>query len=329
MQPMAAPCPLLGDGITDDTLLNIARFLPAARDLLCLRLTNSRFAAKVIAAAPRCIVEGVAAVAPEMLCIADEAARLWLVGCSEQERGWVPRYHLDRWLCLMQEVGLLRVPLVFGRAHGSLTLHEGGAVATKDGAGGGWRSAASMVVMWSGRHFVHFTVLGGFARFGVTRPGWGVEGGDHDEDGHCFYSTGTGSRYPGANNWGGRQDTKEPGDRIGILFDLVQGSMTVWKNDLRLGVMQAEGLSGPPCWAVSLFEQGAPRVTDGGGAGGGGGVAGSSIVTKARAERTSRRMSGVKVARARLRRDLGWAEPAVDGDRCRVRGCGSRRGRAC
>ena len=43
---MAAPCPLLGDGITDDTLLHISRFLPTARDLLCLKLTNSRFAAK-------------------------------------------------------------------------------------------------------------------------------------------------------------------------------------------------------------------------------------------------------------------------------------------
>ena len=84
---MAAPCPLLGDGITDDTMLNIARFLPTAKDLLCLKLTNSRFAAKIIATA---IGDGgVAAAAPEMLCIADEAGRLWVAGCSEQERGWV------------------------------------------------------------------------------------------------------------------------------------------------------------------------------------------------------------------------------------------------
>ena len=48
---MAAPtCPLLGDGITDDTLLNIARFLPTAKDLLCLKLTDKRFGAKIIAA---------------------------------------------------------------------------------------------------------------------------------------------------------------------------------------------------------------------------------------------------------------------------------------
>ena len=47
---MAAPCPLLSDGITDDTLLHIAHFLSSATDLLCLMLTNSKFAAKVIIA---------------------------------------------------------------------------------------------------------------------------------------------------------------------------------------------------------------------------------------------------------------------------------------
>ena len=40
---MAAPCPLLGDGITDDTLLHIVRFLPTAKDLLSLCLTCPRF----------------------------------------------------------------------------------------------------------------------------------------------------------------------------------------------------------------------------------------------------------------------------------------------
>ena len=49
----------------------------------------------------------------------------------------------------------------------------------------------------------------------------------------------------------------EQGDRIGKLLDLDQGSMTVWKNDENLGVMVAEGLSGPLCWAVPLCQQGA------------------------------------------------------------------------
>ena len=42
-----------------------------------------------------------------------------------------------------------------------------------------------------------------------------------------------------------------------MLLDLDQGSsMTVWKNDVKLGVMVAEGLRGPLCWAVSMFDEG-------------------------------------------------------------------------
>ena len=33
-------------------------------------------------------------------------------------------------------------------------------------------------------------------------------------------------------------------------------SLTVWKNDVKLGVMVAEGLRGPLCWAVSAASTG-------------------------------------------------------------------------
>ena len=70
--------------------------------------------------------------------------------------------------------------------------------------------------------------------------------------GHCFYSTAYGERLPGWRSWEGMQTAKEQGDRIDMLFDLDQGNMAVYKNGVRLAVMQAEGLSGPLCWAVSL-----------------------------------------------------------------------------
>ena len=151
-------------------------------------------------------------------------------------------------------------PLLFGRAHADLTLStEGGAVATSNAADGTWRAAASTMAMQSGRHFAQFTVLERrLMCFGVIRPGWDVEGGaggvdeDSEEvDGHCFYYTYTGTRFPDNSNWEGRQPAK-PGDRIGMLLELDQGSMTVWKNGVKLRVTQAEGLSGPLCWAVSL-----------------------------------------------------------------------------
>ena len=51
-----------------------------------------------------------------MLCIAEQAARLWVAGLSEHERDSVPRQDLESWLGLTHEVEFLRLPLVFGRA---------------------------------------------------------------------------------------------------------------------------------------------------------------------------------------------------------------------
>jgi len=41
-------------------------------------------------------------------------------------------------------------------------------------------------------------------------------------------------------------------DVVGLLLDLDAGSLSVFKNRSRLGVMVAEGLSGPLCWAALL-----------------------------------------------------------------------------
>ena len=258
---------LTGDGITEDTLLHIASFLPTARDLCCLQLSNKRFAARCIAAPGVSAWWGAGAAAPaEMLCIPEEVGRLWAVERSEQERGWVPRRGRPSWLCRMHdEVEGLQLPLAFGRAHADITLSMGGALATND-AGIGWRTAASSVVMRSGRHFAQLRQLRVVEEvfFGVMRPDWelDVEGGEDvvDEDGHCFYGTDDGLRDPGGHDWEGRQAAQEQGDRIGMLLDLDQGSMTVWKNDEKLGVMQAEGLSGPLCWAVELLIEGSVRI---------------------------------------------------------------------
>ena len=84
----APPCPLLGDGITDDTLLNIARFLPTAKDLLCLMLTNSRFAAKIIASSGG--GPGAAAAAPEMVCTSTSPrGGTAVVGGLQRAGAWV------------------------------------------------------------------------------------------------------------------------------------------------------------------------------------------------------------------------------------------------
>jgi hypothetical protein len=192
-----------------------------------------------------------------MWSIAEEVARRWIAACTDQERGWVPRRGRESWLGLMWEVqSLRRGAAVFGRSHGSMTVSEGGALATRNATADSDNShaAASKAVMRAGRHYAEITVVSGSdMMFAVIRPGWGVEGGTNApwKDGHCFYYTYFGHCYPRAQNWEGVQVAREEGDRIGMLLDLDQGSMTVYKNDERLGVM-ATGLSGEYSWAVSL-----------------------------------------------------------------------------
>ena len=93
---------------------------------------------------------------------------------------------------------------------------------------------------------------------GVIRPGFDVEGGLNaiHGDGHCSYWTSTGACFPDNSNWEGMKSAHGQGDRIDMLLDLDQGSMTVWKNDIKLGVMLTEGRSGPLCWAVTLSQPG-------------------------------------------------------------------------
>ena len=55
----------------------------------------------------------------------------------------------------------------------------------------------------------------------------------------CFYGMYYGERSPNSPYmyWEGMQDATRQGDRIGMLINVDQGSMTFLKNDVRLGVM--------------------------------------------------------------------------------------------
>jgi hypothetical protein len=261
----------------DEAAILIAAALGSATDLLHLAVACRRFALKCIAAPSHRTTgssgDGTAAqLLLETWSIAEEVARRWIIAtCTEQERGWVPRRGRESWLGLMWEVETLcRGAAVFGRSHQSedITLSEGGAQATVSvndvyvtGQYCAARAAASKAVMRAGRHYAQFTAVSGvYMYFGVIRPGWDVEGDDCAQhvDGHCFYGTYSKSRFPGGHDWEGRegmQPATKQGDRIGMLLDLDQGSMTIYKNDERLGVM-ATGLSGEYCWAVAMSLQG-------------------------------------------------------------------------
>ena len=88
------------------------------------------------------------------------------------------------------------------------------------------------------------------------------------------------------------------GDAVGLPLDLDLGSMTVWKGDVKLGVMQPEGLTG--LGGAGLSGRQGPhrlgagaRAADAGGAGGGEGVAGRWRILTER-ERARNQKSGVE-----------------------------------
>jgi hypothetical protein len=140
---------------------------------------------------------------------------------------------------------------------------EGGrwrSVVTKTtGFDGNYRCAAGPALGPAGVHwaeFVNESENGDSMYFGLILDGWDVAGGRdaEDVDGHCFFSTGSGGRYPGNHeDWPGSEDATAKGDRIGMRLDLGAGSLTVFKNGALLGVMQGTGLEGRAYrWAVSL-----------------------------------------------------------------------------
>eukprot|EP01046_Picozoa_sp_COSAG06_P089585 COSAG06_NODE_35956_length_453_cov_1.172316_1_plen_130_part_10 len=96
------------------------------------------------------------------------------------------------------------------------------------------RCAAGPALGPAGVHWAEFVnESGGAMNCGLILDGWDVAGGSgaHLVDGHCFFYTDTGARYPGGHwGWPGIQPARAKGDRIGLRLDLGAGSLTVFKN---------------------------------------------------------------------------------------------------
>lgn len=255
--------------VSQDIAIEIACALDSPADILRLAMACRRFRMKTVAAPseaqPR---DDKRMVRSEMLSIAGEAARRLYAALPESERLCVPpRRHSGswKWLGLLNEAQQLRAPLVFAKAHDSIALSDDGVLATIV-VSAYWCTAVTNRRMRAGRHFAEFTqVLHDPWRsmfFGVVRPDFAVNSPDYVNSmdgaaqlrggcGHCFYLNTSGKCYPSYCDWEGMQGTVAAGDRIGMLLDLDKGSMTIYRNDERLGVMMT-GLSGEYSWAVVL-----------------------------------------------------------------------------
>ena len=156
-------------------------------------------------------------------------------------------------------------------------------------------AVASNFVMISGVHYAEFHIVGGTAFIGIVRPmpnldpvrfandnfhffrpslyddflaartdKWG-NGNVHVCDCNIFYGkmswTNWDSEKQLAVDWEGMEYCEE-GDTLGMLLNLNDGTLTVYKNNRRLGVMK-DGLSGSYCWHTSLRRRSAVTMQRG------------------------------------------------------------------
>lgn len=211
----------------DNVLLEILRFL-TAQSLACLECSGRRFAVKTHSAgAGPSAGSAVAARQAETWSLVEEAARRWILKCSDQCAWVLPRREIydeslrpagwERFLGLMREVEALRRAAVFGQS-----LEDWATRAPIQVGQRPYSATKSRVKMRAGCHRARFTVASQPHEmlFGVVRPEWDMWKGPAAENvpyaGHCFYHPGSGLRYtdaPCESSWAVRQQLGESGDR--------------------------------------------------------------------------------------------------------------------
>ena len=258
-----------------DSFFKIASYLPAD-GLLNLALTCRRF--------------GIAPVSDgdDSLSLVDETARRIVQNvATEEQLNALPGYDEDNWLCKYNYLQSLRSPLTFDQLVGGVEYVEGNksrVVTNNDNETSfhSWNTAFSNNIMMAGKHYVSFEVCNvyGMGLFlGAMRPGEAMQTTletnplqsqfyhhftQRNESrqynnivnccmfssfyGYCFSSAWEGNAV--SEDWDG-MERLSGSFQIGMLLDLDEGTLSVYKDERKLGVMK-RGLAGHYCWAVSL-----------------------------------------------------------------------------
>jgi len=203
---------------------------------------------------------------------------------TKEQLAALPHYDGESSLADYHYLQLLRVPLTFdqlvsGYSLGVVHCEDKSCVRYKNGSA--WGTAFSNNILRAGKHYAsfHFVSKG---RVGVMRPGQANEKrrilmdpmhsqffksfsrrlghGECNNDnsihccfydiayGHCYSSDWHNYNNPGIS-WDGMERLSS-GDELGMLLDLDEGTLSVYKNGRRLGVMMS-GLVGPYCWVFT------------------------------------------------------------------------------
>ncbi|EJK62722.1 hypothetical protein THAOC_16655 [Thalassiosira oceanica] len=208
---------------------------------------------------------------------------------ADAEMSSLPQYATGAmsWLSILNR---FEQPLLFDVLLGSSIEYQNGDEATVQGTGNTSTALSSDYVMRSGSHYAEYEIIVGLPYIGVVRPMPGLDVASFGED--CCYFVGDESFYPrflaraqrsvrwgaysnvhvceynisGGNmawadwedeehlslHWEGMESCGR-GDTVGMLLNLDEGTLTVYKNSRRLGVMK-DGLSGSYCWYATVDE---------------------------------------------------------------------------
>jgi len=251
-----------------DTLSKIISYLSSI-DVLNLALTCTKFSVSKLTV--ESLIEESASIAIQDIATEEQLAAL-------------PHYNGESSLADYHYLQLMREPLTFDQLVGKVAyVNSGDKSCVKNDSSVNWGTALSNNILRAGKHYASFKLASHIGHFfvGVMRPGQANQNTSgapfesnffnhfsrntrHDEHNDnnkvhcCFYFSFNGmcriSESPPGSTWEGMEHMSS-GDEAGMLLDLDEGTLSVYKNRRRLGVMKS-GLIGPYCWVVSLYRQG-------------------------------------------------------------------------
>jgi len=245
------------DSFDNDIVIRFASYL-CSRDLVSLALTCRRF--------------GFATKHDKGLSLMEDTAHQIICNAKEDEREALPKLSHQSYIELYSELEKYREPRLFDQLIGNSLSYVNDdkshikivrECSTPDNS-----TAISDHVMRAGRHYATFTKEGGwvYQYFNELRQertdSWGdstvhycslaVGSREFHNNGRCFWCDWL--KFREINDWG-CSEAFENSDEIGMVLDLDAGTLCVYKNGRRLGIMK-DGLSGDYCWAATIWSHG-------------------------------------------------------------------------
>ena len=267
------------DSLDNDIVIRFASYL-CSKDIVSLALTCRRF--------------GSSHLHDTGLSLMEDTAHQIMCNAKQEEKEAIPKLVNQSYIALCSELEQLRAPRLFDQLIGNRLSYVSNDKSHIEFVDEGTRdnTAISNHVMRAGRHYATFTKEGEWViRIGIIRPlknfdkkglyafdpldveefrserteRWGDHGSikvnycslavgsrDFHNNGRCFWSDWLNSNE--INDWG-CSEVFENSDEIGMLLDLNVGTLSVYKNGRRLGILK-DGLAGDYCWTATMWSHG-------------------------------------------------------------------------